>query len=183
MDQKIRNIGVPLDIIKEELYGIRNSPRFKRKPTKRQSPHIHNPDSPCNSDESSPKRNRRSSFKPQYTTKSTHKPQPIVDLKALEEAGETIEQAVQEADDAVTLSPVKRKAYAKRYIAHMITSTFMVCDYDITEPNENDLNKDQFKKYQLEYLPKARDIGRPNARGGAITLEPQAPSERLDVDL
>jgi hypothetical protein len=35
----------------------------------------------------------------------------------------------------------------------------------------------------LEYLPRPREKNRPNARGGSITIEPQAPSKRLDLDL
>lgn len=66
---------------------------------------------------------------PQFKTREMSKPEPIIDLKALEEAGDTIGQTNTE-DGAVVLSPVRRKAYEKRYIAHIITSTFMVCDYD-----------------------------------------------------
>lgn len=53
-----------------------------------------------------------------------------MDLKKLNETKEI--GPVENKDyDALLLSPIRRKAYAKRYVAHKITNTFMVADYDI----------------------------------------------------
>ena len=125
---------------------------------------------------------RRSSFKLQFKTRDVHKIEPILDLKKLEEAGEMVGPVSNNDNEAVLLSPIRRKAYAKRYVAHMITNTFMIADYD-SGSDKKAKGNEKIADPGMDYLPKARDKGRPNARGGSIMIEPQAPSDRLDKDL
>lgn len=54
-----------------------------------------------------------------------------------------------------------------------MNSNLNVCDYPELAGREKPVDG-------IDYLPRARTKANPNARGGAITIEPHAPSPRLD---
>jgi hypothetical protein len=58
-------------------------------------------------------------------------------------------------------------------VAHAMNSNLNVCDYPELAGREKPVDG-------IDYLPRARTKANPNARGGAITIEPHAPSPRLD---
>jgi len=67
-----------------------------------------------------------------------------------------------------------------------MTSTLVIADYAPMNTHSSfnnrnsSLNQTQEKPVEIEYLPRARDIDNPKARGGAIQLTAIAPSHRLD---
>lgn len=70
-------------------------------------------------------------------------------------------------------------------VAHTMQSTFLVANY--SNPDEFNYGQDLTISTHIsganDYLPMARSKNNPYARGGAIKLEPQAPTARLDSAL
>ena len=73
----------------------------------------------------------------------------------------------------VHLSPIARKPLLQTMVAHALSSNLNVCDYPELAVRDESVDG-------INYLPRARTKANPNARGGAITIEPHAPSPRLD---
>lgn len=77
----------------------------------------------------------------------------------------------QDADTVspVHLSPIERRPLLKMMVAHALNSNFNVCDYPELDGHDQATE-------DIDYLPRARTKANPSARGGAITIEPHAPT-------
>ena len=195
MQDKIKNIGLPLQVIQEELYGKKgpslesysqmmakkSGSQYKAKTNRQVRNELANLTqlsdrvdfSDVNSDY-------------EHMHSSNIQPKARLNVSKLEEAYATIKQD-SNCNSPGLLSPVPRRAFAKRMVAHTMQSTFLVCDYGIDVRDSTDKttlqNETPIPGGGVDYLPIPRDKTNPHARGGAIAIQPEAPSPRLDSAL
>jgi hypothetical protein len=85
------------------------------------------------------------------------------------------------APSPAVFSPIKKQLMTREQRKALdratATATFDI-DSDASEPHAT---RDETK--EIEYLPLPRTRANPNARGGAITVQPKAPTIRLDKTL
>ena len=97
----------------------------------------------------------------------------LLNIKLEDNTYEVVKQGAR-PDSPPTLEPVVRSEFIKRIVTHRMTTTLAIADYNTMLNTNSTLGKKsslsplKTNEPEIEYLPRARDIDNPKARGGAI---------------
>lgn len=193
---RIGAVGIPMSIIKEELFRTEspNPTKAERRATtelKRRPELVESSSSSIRSleDEISPlpPTKRRGSLSPGKLSRSpTLRKGDIAGTSHQSKESEfAVIQQTAKPGSPPTLEPVERGEFARRIVTHRMTSTLVIADYanhshSTHFPTFYQTGQGDASVPQIDYLPRPRDIDNPMARGGAICLNAVAPSPRLD---
>jgi hypothetical protein len=98
----------------------------------------------------------------------------LLNIKVEDNTYEVVKQAAK-PDSPPILEPVVRSEFIKRIVTHRMTTTLAIADYNTMNNTNTTLGKKsslgsplKTNEPEIEYLPRARDIDNPKARGGSI---------------
>ena len=173
-EEKMESLGLPLEVIREELFSA--TERGKKYVVEAR-PQV-KPDSPLRAH--SPPAALRAGMSPGpgqgLQSPRTRPPRPVLEPVKVTDAEAAEIQQDPETVSPVGLSPIKRGSLQRRRVVQAVNSQLNICEY----PELPQAKEQSAEGQGMEYLPHARTRANPNARGGAIIVEPHAPSARLD---
>lgn len=185
-ERKQKDMGIELTEIKEELVEMRKEQESRSVPRnvnvmthlKRKFPDLTSSVSRTQEPEAAGSVSSVSSEDlPDRKEKKLDKPALKLNLNKMS-ANYMLIQQDPNSSSPVNLSPVSRSPLTMTMVSHSMMNAFDVCDYP--EPPKKKNAKGELVDGEIDYIPKPRDKQNPNARGGAIYILAEAPSDRLD---